>query len=362
MSEPKFFVTIGEPQTSEGTIRAQTEYLIEVTTDLAEYEFHGQQIGPTIRSEGEPSDDSEEFQTSSTTIPDRLIRVRKTYNHFEKLYARLKKEKIPGADQIPPLPASKMFGTNDPKTIQKRVHGFQVFFDFISFNDELRTCAAVVEFLYACPMPDYEATKADIQEKAKQVYAMPASAWTLRQEKDGAKVMVAEMPGSSFLMVRTEVFLPLPLEDIMPLYKNNDLWKEWSPEVMFREIETLAEDNGNSVINVSYKIPVVDNRDTCFFSTEFPGLPDNPDKSGCMYIAAQSVQHPECPKRRGFVRANLMLSSTVFEAAEGGVNYTSFVHTDPCGKIPSGVVNQTLGSATKQLTDMRDIMIKKVKG
>eukprot|EP00854_Cymbomonas_tetramitiformis_P002412 gene2412-3142_t len=226
-----------------------------------------------------------------------------------------------------------MFGTNDPKTIQKRVHGFQVFFDFISFNDELRTCAhpecpkrrgfvranlmlsstvfeaaeggvnytsfvhtdpcgkvmfreietlaedngnsvinvsykipvvdnrdtcffstefpglpdnpdksgcmyiaaqsvqAVVEFLYACPMPDYEATKADIQEKAKQVYAMPASAWTLRQEKDGAKVMVAEMPGSSFLMVRTEVFLPLPLEDIMPLYKNNDLWKEWSPEL-----------------------------------------------------------------------------------------------------------------------------------
>ena len=143
------------------------------------------------------------------------------------------------------------------------------------------------------------------------------------------------------------------------------------PDASFREVERVAEDA--AVMLVSYRLPVVSNRDVLLYEAVAPGL--------------RSVEHPECPKRRGWVRAQLRISVTLFEPtpgardiapqppdralsrpgsaaasrAGGGTQVTSVQHSDPRGNVPAEVVNRMLVKGKEQLKLMRTVMVDKLK-
>ena len=156
------------------------------------------------------------------------------------------------------------------------------------------------------------------------------------------------------------------------------------PDASFREVERVAEDA--AVMLVSYRLPVVSNRDVLLYEAVAPGLPGAPDAPGG-HMFARSVEHPECPKRRGWVRAQLRISVTLFEPtpgardiapqppdralsrpgsaaasrAGGGTQVTSVQHSDPRGNVPAEVVNRMLVKGKEQLKLMRTGMVDKLK-
>ena len=133
------------------------------------------------------------------------------------------------------------------------------------------------------------------------------------------------------------------------------------PDATFKELERVSE--RACVMLVSYRLPVVSNRDVCLFETSQQGKPweergSQQAAAACHTMFACSVEHPECPKRRGWVRAQLRVSVTIFEPTpEGGTLITSMQHSDPRGKVPVAAVNQMLVRGKQQLKDMRKAMV-----
>mmetsp|Transcript_39313 Transcript_39313/g.47622 ORF Transcript_39313/g.47622 Transcript_39313/m.47622 type:complete len:358 (-) Transcript_39313:597-1670(-) len=353
MAEPKFEVNVGDPTTGESKLKAQTDYLVTVTTNLAEYAYHGERVDKSV-----DVPESEEG-IGTALVPDRVIKVRKTFSDFLKLGELLVKGGIAQADKLPALPPKTMFGSNDPKTIEKRIKGFQAWWDHVALFEDVRSSQFVSAFLSAVPKPDYVQLKATLLEKAAAAWKIPENEWqvTKDSEKTGAKIMTKGEEGSKFVMVRSEIAVKTPVDHFISIYRDVEQFKNWCPEVSFRTVETV-DDKITQVMNVSYKVPVLENRDTVFYTTEFPGTPEDPNKPGACFIAACSISHPECPKRRGYERAELFINMTVLEPCDGGLKYTSIVHTDPHGKVPAAVVNSTLGRASAQLIGMKEYVEK----
>jgi len=364
MAEPLFTAEISDPQTSK-----TTDYLITVRTNYSVYGEHGEPNGECPEVEEEEEDRGDGFEvlddgedgSGPKVAGERLIKCRKTYSNFVQLREDLQKLGVKGAAELPALPGKTLFGSStSDKVVQQRLQAFQALFDKIALTPELSVAAPVVEFVYTVAKPNYDELREKLKGKALEVGTVPENEWVVKQDKGGCKVSVVKTEGSKLVMVRSQVELPLTVTKAMEIYRDSEAWPNWASEMSLRTIETVDPPTRSSVMNVSYRLPVVTNRDTCFYTTEFEGLPTDPSKEGARFIAACSISHPECPKRKGYTRAFLSVSVSSFAPIGDGSTcaFTSFVHTDPRGKIPSSAVNSTLGSANKQLTDMRDFMNK----
>mmetsp|Transcript_41081 Transcript_41081/g.103530 ORF Transcript_41081/g.103530 Transcript_41081/m.103530 type:complete len:244 (-) Transcript_41081:134-865(-) len=107
-------------------------------------------------------------------------------------------------------------------------------------------------------------------------------------------------------------------------------------------------DPTNEVGYYSAKSPgPVANRDFCNQRT-WRGRPDE----GKWMIFNHSVKHPDCGEVKGFVRAISVFSGYLVERREGGGTvFTYITCTDPCGWIPSFVVNSLMTSFAPKVID-----------
>ena len=86
------------------------------------------------------------------------------------------------------------------------------------------------------------------------------------------------------------------------MYEDKALWKNWSPSLLDcttrEELEAPPNCRHAEVMVVTYKAPVVSNRDLAVFSVVFDGMLHEPDNADSTTILACSVNHPLIPKVR----------------------------------------------------------------
>jgi len=119
---------------------------------------------------------------------------------------------------------------------------------------------------------------------------------------------------------------------------------------------TLIEklDNHNDVGYYAAKSPVftISNRDFCNIRSWWVA----PDQSEFVIIN-HSVPHPNCPEKKGFVRANSISTgywlrpSVDKEKGDNGCNLIYMTQTDPGGWIPAWVVNSTASTFAPKIIE-----------
>ena len=97
----------------------------------------------------------------------------------------------------------------------------------------------------------------------------------MRYNKRDIQVAVQKLASSDFYLVRSEILIALPTDRVVALYKSTPNWKDWMPDASFKELERVSD--SACVLLVSYRIPLVSNRDVC------------------LYEASQQAPPPPCP-------------------------------------------------------------------
>lgn len=229
--------------------------------------------------------------------------------------------------------------------------------------DALRQSQHLTNLLNDVPPPDYPKLKESLHEKCKEVFSVPEDEWKLKSEKKTAKVWFRKLAGSAegsdLWMVRSEIVVPVPSDDFAEVYYDLAQWEKWTKDITFRPLEDVAD--GSQCMHVTYKCPVIDDRDSVYYSVQCNGMPLHEGAEHCQYTVAQSVQHSLAPKVKGVVRANVFLSVTTVEPAgpDGkSTRFRTYTHADPKGSVPTAVVNQMAGQGISELIAMGDYMCK----
>mmetsp|Transcript_53621 Transcript_53621/g.170525 ORF Transcript_53621/g.170525 Transcript_53621/m.170525 type:complete len:304 (+) Transcript_53621:171-1082(+) len=263
-----FMGEVSDPQKFEGK---SVTYLVKVETDLPEYEGIG--VG----------------------APDgsgmRKIHIRRRYTDFEKLHVAL--GKTAGLDRVPlpKLPTKNFFNRFSDNVLEERRVAFQMLMDTAALHPALSTAPALVGFLSDIPAPDFEATLAEIKARAAEIAGTPDAEWEERNVQGGVTIYTRQYPGSDILSVKSSAVINAPLDEVYEMYCDTKEWRHWTQEMTFREVEEVEDGMGGEVRVVGYKLPVIDNRDTCVYSVKMAGLPGDPKAPGCRTIAARSVEH-----------------------------------------------------------------------
>jgi len=75
-------------------------------------------------------------------------------------------------------------------------------------------------------------------------------------------------------------------------------------------------------------------------------------EAGEWIIMNHSVEHPDHPEKKGFVRANSILTGyLVLRRPEGGSKFTYYSQSDMKGWIPSWVINSTMSTFAPKMVD-----------
>lgn len=91
---------------------------------------------------------------------------------------------------------------------------------------------------------------------------------------------------------------------------------------------------------------ILANRDFCILKT-WKASP----KKGEWIMFKYSVNHPNCPERRGFIRANSILSGYYIRKLNYGTEFNYYTQCDPRGWIPASIVNRIIIKLTPRLMD-----------
>ncbi|CAM6085219.1 unnamed protein product [Calypogeia fissa] len=205
-------------------------------------------------------------------------------------------------------------------------------------------------------VPDYEAIRGQLLERVRS-YLKIQTGWSSEHDFNGVKVSTCSVEGSSVQCIRSRIFIKAPIKKVMEAYGNMEVWKNWNPYVNSRFIEKV--DDASKVMGAVYEFPVIDRRDSCFYTTVMDTTYVDPasNKTG-LTVAAMSVEHPLCPVEKGVVRSKMLISMSQLEPVEGGIhtNFTSYVHTDPRGLLPPFVVNAFLTRGADHLRGMRNFV------
>jgi hypothetical protein len=105
----------------------------------------------------------------------------------------------------------------------------------------------------------------------------------------------------------------------------------------------------------SAKMPAtVSNRDFCNLRTWRANLETNE-----FIIFNYSVIHPDCPEKKGFVRARSLKSGYLVTAnAEGGCDFYYYSQSDPKGWIPTWVINMLMTKLPPKILDkLHDVAV-----
>lgn len=210
-----------------------------MTTNLAEYEEHGdplepppaaEPLGENVAAEADDTVDPlagvEKPAPTLSLCPSRRIAVRRTFSEFVALREALCKSGGAAAS-LPPLPGKQLFGSASAETIEKRAASFRELLAACGRSEvrsavlsavpfapspdaataqALATHEALVSFL-AAPVakPDYEAVQGEALKRMRAVLSLPATSWRSRYDKGGISICVSPVEGSSLYLIRSVV-------------------------------------------------------------------------------------------------------------------------------------------------------------
>jgi len=192
------------------------------------------------------------------------------------------------------------------------------------------------------------ATDADFQEFIAK--AKGTEGWTVQYDSPTCKVW-DKASDSSINVVKMEAILEkvpaLLLYDVLHDADYRSVWDDRMIEGF--NIEQLDDNNDVGYYAAAAPMPV-SNRDWVNQrSWQLYGAPDKPDS--CV-IFNHSVLHPKQPEKKGFVRANSILTGYLVEnRAGGGSVLTYLTQNDPKGWIPSWLTNQATKKFAPQIVE-----------
>ena len=140
--------------------------------------------------------------------------------------------------------------------------------------------------------PDYELVENEAAEKAKSALSLPDSEWKVKCDSGGCKVSVrkSDAEDSNIVIVKTQVNIARPMEKVYVMYNDLSLWPNWSKDTTFRTVEEVSEKA--NVMNVSYKTPIIDNRDCVYYSCRMDGSPIDPSSTTSKYLSIDADPWP----------------------------------------------------------------------
>ncbi|KAL3699481.1 hypothetical protein R1sor_017503 [Riccia sorocarpa] len=201
--------------------------------------------------------------------------------------------------------------------------------------------------------PDYPAIREELLRRVKSYLALSESGWGSAGDLGGVKVCLRNIENSAVSCIRSKLLIKAPINKVMEVYSDMDVWKNWNPYVSSRTIEQL--DSNSKVMNAVYEFPVIDKRDSCFYTSVMDSSTfETLENQKGLTVAAISVDHPLCPVEKGMVRSNMLISLSVLEPVDDGIHthFTSIVHSDPKGLLPPFVINAFLSRGTDHLRGM----------
>ena len=145
----------------------------------------------------------------------------------------------------------------------------------------------------------------------------------------------------STYMIRAEVVLDYPPEVVHELLYNYGIRHVWD-EVVSNTRVLEVEDESHDIIYFTVSLPVVSNRDV----VQARGV--RPTRLGGRLTVFHSINHPDAPVRKGYVRARTVFGGLWIDPLPHDRNRTRVVacnQNDPMGSIPTMVVNMTASRA-----------------
>jgi hypothetical protein len=214
---------------------------------------------------------------------------------------------------------------------------------------------------------DYTKVNLQIRKKIVEIDQIPEASWKISCQKNGVTIMTTKKEGSSFLVVRSLCKIPIPMHMVWKYYVDKDLWKHWQPDMkLCKTIEVIKPGEPETGIGfeeamyVQYYAPVVKDRDVAMYATQLQGTINNSADTTKRSLLSCSIQHPDMPKNKAYVRADCPVSRTVFTSSDGGASceIETVMHMDPKGSLPAGIVNMAVAKATDSVVVMSTVMCK----
>eukprot|EP01095_Lingulamoeba_sp_RSL-Kostka_P005766 TRINITY_DN1749_c0_g1_i1.p1 TRINITY_DN1749_c0_g1~~TRINITY_DN1749_c0_g1_i1.p1 ORF type:complete len:211 (-),score=69.42 TRINITY_DN1749_c0_g1_i1:113-745(-) len=137
----------------------------------------------------------------------------------------------------------------------------------------------------------------------------------------------------------------------------NDIWIEDEAKKKKLDVNTVAhkivediDSDSMQVIYQRYKLPwPLSHRDFCFLRW-IERLDD-----GTIFFVSKSVKHEDCPVVKKVVRGNIINSAYVAQPTDEGTKFCYCVQLDPCGKIPTWLVNTNLYKVSLRVKQLQFI-------
>jgi hypothetical protein len=145
----------------------------------------------------------------------------------------------------------------------------------------------------------------------------------------------------------TTVFADVPAANLYDVLHDHEYRKTWD-ENMIQGYVIQMVNKHTEVGYYSAKMPTtISNRDFCNLRTW------RADAARKEYIIFNySVIHPDCPDKKGFVRARSLKTGYFVQANEdGGCTFTYFSQSDPKGWIPTWVINMLMTKLPSKILD-----------
>eukprot|EP00042_Codosiga_hollandica_P033454 m.223807 g.223807 ORF g.223807 m.223807 type:complete len:318 (+) comp54189_c0_seq3:427-1380(+) len=213
--------------------------------------------------------------------------------------------------------------------------------------------------------PDYNVVHADLMDRLRKLLSEPDMPWLKRVEARKVEIYTLKVKHSPLWLIKSVVRIPVDLTKVVAMYAEKGNWKQWQPDMLeCRTIEMLNPDPNRytECLYITYRVPVIDNRDCSVYSCGFKGSVLQEGDENCFTYISTSITHPAAPAVKGFVRAHIGLSCASFlrEDKDGQpiTSITTIIHADPKGLVPLVAVNQAFAKAADSIAEMVDFMMK----
>lgn len=91
---------------------------------------------------------------------------------------------------------------------------------------------------------------------------------------------------------------------------------------------------------------LISNRDFCSLKTW-----ESRPKKGEWVIFNYSINHPKCPEKKGFIRANSILNGFYIRKLDIGTEFNYYSQSDPRGWIPTSIINKLTVKLSARLVE-----------
>jgi len=171
--------------------------------------------------------------------------------------------------------------------------------------------------------------------------------WVLCYEGDNVKVWDQKVENSPINIVKLHALFPALDADVLYDVLHDPEYRTVWDENMIEGFNIVQLDDHNDIGYYSAKVPTpITNRD--FVNQRCWRIKDNKE----YVIFNHSVVHPSVPEKKGFVRANSILTGYLVRKNDaGGSTLTYLTQTDPKGWIPTWLANKVTKTFAPTIVD-----------